>query len=156
MDASHGDATELQAAPHSLPPAADVDGACSAAALGASRFGEQLLAVDSGAWVLAVAWSPSGDTLAFCSQDSTLTLLPAVHLSDAGSLGSAESRLQLLKLPGLPLKCLAFLSDSVLVGAGFDFRPLLFRRQEGSGLWQLVRLDSGAAASLGCSPNCSV
>ena len=124
-------------------------------ALRASRFGECLLRARlPGGWGLAAAWSPSGHTLAVASQGSQLTLLRGLDLSDPGALppgapdaagDAAEAaaaaaagggaRLQHLPLPGLPLKCLAFLTDSLLVGGGFDFKPLLFARG-GGGDWQ--------------------
>lgn len=131
-----------------LPTHTDVDGPSSSTALAGSRFGEALLDVEAGSWVLAAAWSPGGSTLAFCCQDATLTLLPGIDLAQPGSLAAA--RRQRVQLLGLPLKCLAFLSESVLAGGGFDFRPLLVA-QQGAGEWQLVSLQRGEPGRQRCT-----
>jgi hypothetical protein len=137
---------------------AEVDGRPSLAALGASRFGDCLLELPlSGGWGVATAFSPSGACLAVTSQGSQLTLLTGIDLADPASLdaaAAASGRLQHLQLPGLPLKCLIFLSDSVLAAGGFDYHPLLFVRRT-DGQWQYVRSLQGESGAGGSSSSSS-
>ena len=117
-------------------------------ALAGTRFGDCLLEAElPGGWGLALAFSPGGDTLAAASQASQLTLLCGIDLSDPASLDAAAAgaggRLQHLRLPGLPLKCLAFLSDGLLAGGGFGCQPLLCARGPG-GTWRCARSLQGA------------
>jgi len=136
-----------------------VDGKPALPALGSSRFGEYLLELPlPGGWGLAAAFSPDGSCLAVASQGSQLTLLSGTDLQDfaslaafaptaaaeaaAGAEGAEGCRVQHLQLPGLPLKCLAFLSGSLLVGGGFDCQPQLFTRGA-SGSWEYACSLSG-------------
>lgn len=82
-------------------------------------------------WVHATAFSPSGNTVAWVSHDSTL-----------GVASPAQNYIASIKTPILPLTCLLFLSETQIVAAGYDCVPYLFeQRPEG---WQLVRkLDQG-------------
>ncbi len=141
-------------------PGSGVDGPSSLAALESSRFGECLLelALPCSSWGLAAAFAPDGRTLAVASQGpqgAHLTLLAGIDLSAPSSLDAAvleaqakaagsgaTPRLQHLPLDSLPLKCLAFLSDSVLAGGGFDCQPQLFARRA-DGRWQLARSLAG-------------
>ena len=83
------------------------------------KFGEEVLeAVPSRAWIEAVAWSPSGEIVAFASHDSRVTfvnvaLVPHVPLKDqclrvmlgqGDSFGSVE--VSSVSLRGLPLTTL--------------------------------------------------
>lgn len=68
----------------------------------------------SGGWVHAVAFSPSGDLLAFASHDSTITLVNP-------QLGA-----QTIRISTLPYVTLTFTSESALVAAGHDCQPALF------------------------------
>ena len=134
-----------------------MDGRPSLAALGASRFGDCLLELAlPGGWGLATAFSPAGDCLAVASQGSQLMLLTGIILADPVSLDAAAAeaaeasgRVQHLRLPGLPLKCLVFLSDSVLAAGGFDCHPLLFVRRPADGQWQYARSLQGECGAGG-------
>ncbi|KAF8606035.1 actin-like protein ARPC3 [Ceratobasidium sp. AG-I] len=68
----------------------------------------------SGGWVHSVAFSPSGDLLAFASHDSTITLVNP-------QLGA-----QTIRISTLPYVTLTFTSESSLVAAGHDCQPVLF------------------------------
>ena len=110
-----------------------------------------LLAAElAGGWGLALAFSPGGATLAAASQGSALTLLTGIDLAEEDTWRAAAGRLQTLALPGLPLKALAFVDEDLLVGGGFDCRPLVFRRDPGTGAWAFDRhlqgLRPGGAA----------
>jgi hypothetical protein len=139
-----------------------VDGRPSLAALGASRFGDCLLELPlPGGWGLATAFSPAGHCLAVASQGSQLMLLTGIDMADSASLDAAAAdaavsgRLQHLQLPGLPLKCLVFLSDSVLAAGGFDYHPLLFVRRPADGQWQYARSLQGEGGAGGSSSSSS-
>ncbi|KAG8754214.1 hypothetical protein FRC12_011266 [Ceratobasidium sp. 428] len=77
----------------------------------------------SGGWVHAVAFSPSGDLLAFASHDSTITLV------------NPQIGAQTIRISTLPYVTLTFTSESALVAAGHDCQPVLFS-DNGSG-WAL-------------------
>ncbi|POY74212.1 hypothetical protein BMF94_2650 [Rhodotorula taiwanensis] len=97
----------------------------------------------SGGWVHGVAFSPSGDALAFVSHDSTLTIVypsgpeqpPAAYYS--------------VNLPSLPCLTLTFTSENALVAAGHDCQPLLFEGSMESGWSQTQSLDQRTGASGG-------
>ncbi|PRW57017.1 actin-related 2 3 complex subunit 1A [Chlorella sorokiniana] len=141
----------------------EVDGQPDAAALAGSRFGDCLLELPlAGGWGLAAAFSPDGSCLAVASQGSQLTLLSGIDLQDLSSLDAAEAeaagRVQQLALPCLPLKCVAFLSDGMLAGGGFDYRPVLCSRQ-GDGTWRyacslqgIKPSSSGSSSSAQAAP----
>ncbi|QRV88897.1 actin-related protein 2/3 complex subunit 1 [Ceratobasidium sp. AG-Ba] len=77
----------------------------------------------SGGWVHSVAFSPSGDLLAFASHDSTITL------------ANPQIGAQTIRISTLPYVTLTFTSESSLVAAGHDCQPVLFS-DNGSG-WAL-------------------
>ncbi|KAG9097961.1 hypothetical protein FS749_005023 [Ceratobasidium sp. UAMH 11750] len=77
----------------------------------------------TGGWVHAVAFSPSGDLLAFASHDSTITLV------------NPQIGAQTIRISTLPYVTLTFTSESALVAAGHDCQPVLFS-DNGSG-WAL-------------------
>lgn len=79
------------------------------------KFGTCFYEVQSPAWVRHVAFSPQGDTLAYCSHNSTVTLVDV-----------ASQQAQTLRLSELPLNNLLFLPDGELVGVGHTYNPILF------------------------------
>jgi actin related protein 2/3 complex subunit 1A/1B len=81
-------------------------------------FGECLAEIDgSTGWVQSVKWSPSGNYLAFCGQDSTLSF---------GDISSGQVSVQTIKLQGLPFRDLLFVADEKLVAVGHDRIPKLY------------------------------
>eukprot|EP00887_Chlorella_sp_A99_P007732 scaffold20.g7732.t1 len=118
-----------------------VDKGVAPPALGASRLGDALVEAPLPGWGLAAAFSPRGGALAAASQGG-LTLLDGIDVRDPSTWEAAAATQQQLALPSLPLKALAFLSDSLLVGGGFDCRPQLFRRAA-DGTWAFARQLSG-------------
>lgn len=84
------------------------------------------------AWVHAVAFSPSGNAIAWASHNSTL------------SVASPSENYQCsVKTPFLPILALLFLSETQLVGVGHDATPFLFLLKNGD--WTFSRkLESSA------------
>jgi len=74
--------------------------------------------VESAGWVRNVTFSPGGDTLAFCSHNSSVSFVDVMS-------GSAP---QVLRLSDLPLTHLLFLPDGCMVGVGHCYDPILFVR----------------------------
>lgn len=91
----------------------------------------------------AVAFSPSGDALAFASHDSSITV---VYPSGPDT---APQAIYSVRVPSLPFLSVLFLSETSLVAAGHDYEPILFSGDVSSG-WQISKsLDdpSNRAAS---------
>ncbi|KAG1703197.1 hypothetical protein DVH05_008108 [Phytophthora capsici] len=107
----------------------DVDGSSDAGPFQAlPPFGEPLAEFDNAsAWVNAVAWSPKGDRLAFAGQGSSIHI---VHFGAPGEYPTVQS----IRFPHLPLMRIMFLSNSSIVGVGYDFNPLLFS-QDANNFW---------------------
>eukprot|EP00300_Choanocystis_sp_HF-7_P033123 c45416_g1_i1.p1 GENE.c45416_g1_i1~~c45416_g1_i1.p1 ORF type:complete len:393 (+),score=56.86 c45416_g1_i1:105-1181(+) len=74
-------------------------------------------------WVHAVKWSPSGKYLAFAGHGSTLHFV---------NFQGPNSPVQVIKMRGLPFRAIQFLSDSVLVAAGYELNPCMFVEQNGT------------------------
>ena len=85
-------------------------------------FGDVYGEYSASGWIHAVAYSPSGSTLAFAGHDSS------VHLVSFGQ----EPIVQTLRLSFLPLLQLVFVSDEKLLGAGHDMNPAVFEKKNGS------------------------
>jgi actin related protein 2/3 complex subunit 1A/1B len=99
-------------------------------------FGEPLLEIECGGWVQSVKWSPSGNLLAFASQDSALQV---------ANVSTGQANTSTVKFEDLPLQDIVFLNEGTVVGAGFDNTPILFSNQGG---WKLVKkLDTGSGAA---------
>lgn len=82
------------------------------------KFGTLFYEVESAGWVRNVAFSPAGDTLAFCSHNSTVSFVDVVA-------GGAP---HIVRLSDLPLTSLLFLPDGSMIGVGHCYDPLLFTR----------------------------
>lgn len=69
----------------------------------------------AGGWVHAVSFSPSGDTLAFASHDSSITIVypggPTIHT---------------IRLQSLPFVTLTWTAEDTLVAAGYDCNPVVY------------------------------
>lgn len=121
----------------------------------ASVWGERLpfgtvcgeFATPSGGWVHGVAFSPSGDVLAFVGHDSSLTV---VYPSGPEQ---PPAGIHVIRSPTLPYVTLTFVTENQLIAAGHDCQPVLFQGDAQSG-WSIVKsLDAaGAAANKGAPP----
>ncbi|KAG6973222.1 hypothetical protein JG687_00001011 [Phytophthora cactorum] len=137
----------------------DIDGPPDAGPFEAlPPFGEPLAEFDNAsAWVNAVAWSPKGNCLAFAGQGSSIHI---VHFGAPGEYPTIQvlfvncgehfrsllhDRLilwfvvwnlmtQSIRFSHLPLMRIMFLSNSAIVGVGYDFNPLLFS-QDANNFW---------------------
>jgi actin related protein 2/3 complex, subunit 1A/1B len=91
----------------------------------------------AGGWVHSVAFSPSGDSLAYCSHDSCVTVV-----YPAGPEEPARAVLS-VRTPMLPFVSLLWVGEEEIVAAGHDCQPILFKGNESGwsgpliGLWFL-------------------
>jgi actin related protein 2/3 complex subunit 1A/1B len=104
-------------------------------------FGELLCEFDqSTGWVECCAWSPSGYRLAFVGHDATLNV---VHFNPEDK--TETPTIQSLKYHQLPFTCLTFLSEDLIVAAGHDYNPTVFKTEEG--YWGFIgQVDRKTAA----------
>lgn len=82
----------------------------------------------NGGWIHGIAFSPSGDSVAWTGHDSTLS----VHSVVTGTTS-------VVKTPYLPYLSCIFLNENQVVAAGHDCVPVLFER-EGSDNWYLSKI----------------
>ena len=87
----------------------------------------------SGGWVHSVAFSPSGDALAFASHDSSISI--------AYPQGPDAPPVPLLtvRTPLLPFLSLLWISESEIVAAGHDCQPITFHGSEQGWYFPLPR-----------------
>ncbi|PSK55136.1 hypothetical protein B9Z65_2525 [Elsinoe australis] len=91
-------------------------------------------------WVKSVAFSPSGDAMAFVSMDSTITVAyPAGESQPPKAVVSISTQ-------ALPFADLLWLSEGEIVCAGYDCAPLRFSGSEGG--WSVVgSLDPSSSST---------
>lgn len=80
-------------------------------------FGTVCMEFTAGGWVHDVKFSPSADFVAYVTHGSTIEIATP---NDGGA------SVQRIPYSGLPMTCLAFLSDSAFVAAGHNCAPVLF------------------------------
>lgn len=92
----------------------------------------------TGGWVHAVGFSPSGDTLAFASHDSSITIVypggPTVYT---------------IRLQSLPHVTLTWTAEDTLVAAGHDCQPVVY--SGGPGGWSLAGTLDDSATKTGAA-----
>lgn len=104
------------------------------------EFGEAYCEMSSLGWIHAVAWSPSGNVLAYAGHDSV------VHFATL-TAAPAEPVVMSVRLTGLPCCSLLFLSENAMVGAGHDFSPSIYSKNNSTGEWSLFdTLDKNSKA----------
>lgn len=85
---------------------------------------------NSGGWVHSVAFSPSGDVLAFTAHDSSVTLVyPSAPEQPPQAIITVTT-------PMLPFNTLTWLNDNELVAGGHDCQPVIFQGDIGG--WRLA------------------
>jgi len=105
----------------------DVDGGgCDAIICGntsSTSFGDVLAEYDgSNGWVEGCAWSPNGNVLAYVGHDSSLT----INMYDPKK-PREEPHVTSFKENFLPSVVVLFMSDSIVVTAGHDFKPHVYQ-----------------------------
>jgi len=96
------------------------------------QFGESYHEFTALGWVNAVAWSPSGASLAFAAHDSSL------HVA---TFAGGKPVIQSIRFRELPLNSILFVGEAAIIGGGHDFNPMLYTRTHSS-TWALQkRLD---------------
>lgn len=117
----------------------EVDGKQAETAWGKKKpFDEPLCEFDCNGWVQGIAFSPSGNKLVFVGHDSTISV--------AECHPGAAPTLCVLKTKLLPMMDCMFLAESMVVAAGYDCAPYLFK-QTGPDAWKLEKsLDEKKAA----------
>jgi actin related protein 2/3 complex subunit 1A/1B len=102
-----------------------------------TAFGECLAEFDQvQGWVHSVAWSPSGQVLAFTGHDSRIAF---------ADCRQDPPVVQVIKLSGLPLTSLIFASETSVIGAGHECNPYVFSKQ-GNQWAHTGKLDKTEAA----------
>ncbi|KAL7421012.1 ARP2/3 actin-organizing complex subunit Sop2 [Cryptotrichosporon argae] len=97
----------------------------------------------NGGWVHDVAFSPSGNVLAYAAHDSSVNI---VYPSGAGA---APQALLSVRLPSLPYLSLTFANETTLVGAGHDCQPVVLTGSEGG--WAISHSLDDAAGGTGAA-----
>ncbi len=87
---------------------------------------------DSGGWVHDVAFSPSGDLLAFVSHDSSVTVVyPSAPDEPPRAVITVNSSM-------LPFRTLVWLDEESLAAAGHDCHPVVYKGSESG--WKLAKM----------------
>jgi len=104
-----------------------------------NKFGDLLVEFDaSNGWIMDVAWSPSGDRLAFIGHDSSVNF---------ASFPRGKPLCQTLKSKDLPNECVVFLSDNVAIAAGHSFNPEVYQIDSDDKFHLLGHLDAKSSSS---------
>jgi len=82
-----------------------------------AAFGEMINEYSAKGWVHDVAFSQSGNTLAFLGHDSSVTFVDR-----------ASGAEQNVKSKELPFMNALFLSENALVAVGYDYSPIIFQK----------------------------
>lgn len=97
---------------------------------------------NSAGWVHSVAFSPSGDSLAFAAHDSSITVVyPTGPDQPPRAVVTISTQM-------LPFKSLLWSSEDEIIAAGYDCEAFRFQGSEGG--WQLTgTIESKGGAGLG-------
>lgn len=116
---------------------------------GVDKFGDEILDLDlASGWAHSVSFSPSGSQLAYVSHDSSLHYVRGLAATATGMKSGSSTT---LRFSEVPYCCIAWLSETSFVAAGYDCSPVVFEA-DASGNYVPVKLlkakgaGSGAAA----------
>ncbi|GFZ47155.1 Actin-related protein 2/3 complex subunit 1 [Saitozyma sp. JCM 24511] len=101
----------------------------------------------NGGWVHDVAFSPSGDALAFVSHDSSVNI---VYPSGPGEPPAAFIS---VRCPSLPYLSLTFTNESQLVAAGHDCQPVVFSGSSSGWAYSHSLDEAASSGSRALTPN---
>lgn len=102
-------------------------------------FDTECLSVEVGSWVLAVAFSPSGNALAWSSQQAVISLYyPASGYQSTVQCLTKDSK--------IPYNQVLFMSENVLLAAGPNFNPIILAGADGKD-WKLKQEPEAASTS---------
>eukprot|EP01084_Bolivina_argentea_P262385 443684_1 len=103
----------------------------------ASSFGQILCEFDTAkGWIECARFSQSGMRFGFVAHDSS------IHF---GSFDGGKTSVQTIRRKQLPLRTLAFLSDTIIIAGGYDCIPILYEFSNGE--WtEKGAIDTGAKA----------
>ncbi|CDK26994.1 unnamed protein product [Kuraishia capsulata CBS 1993] len=97
------------------------------------------LTASGGSWIHDVAFSPSGDSVAFVGHDSTFGVVsPSDDPQVPGEFSSVPTNF-------LPFKSILFANEHKVIAAGHDCHPVVFE-QTGSGWAQTAAIDDPKTA----------
>ena len=91
------------------------------------KMGVQFFAVNANAWVKDMAFSPSGDTLAYVTHDARIHFLPVTKGAPPD-----PAAVQSLRCSGLPHHRLIFVEEDKVIAAGHDMNPTAYVRRGGN------------------------
>lgn len=96
-----------------------------------ATFNSEVMSINVGSWIHALAFSPSGNALAWANHEAVITILyPAT---------GTQSSLRPINKDGvsLPFKALLFLSETVLMAVGYEPSPVILSGNEKEGSWKV-------------------
>jgi actin related protein 2/3 complex subunit 1A/1B len=107
-------------------------------------FDTECLSVEVGSWILAIAFSPSGNALAWSSQEAIISL----YYPASGFQSTVQC---LTKDAKIPYNQLLFMSENVLLAAGSNADPIILAGADGKE-WKLKQeLEAAASSKKGSS-----
>ena len=89
------------------------------------EFGEVYAELSANSWINCLAWSPSGNVLAYATHDSS------IHFA-TGFGGSSGPVVQTIRTSEMPLRSLIFVAERAIVAGGHEFNPVMFTNERGS------------------------
>ena len=96
------------------------------------EFGEVYCEFGALGWINACTWSPEGNVLCYAGHDSS------IHFVDVTA--GPNPAVQSIRFSEMPLSCVMFASNSLLVGGGHDFNPVVYKIEGGE--WSIhCKLD---------------
>ncbi|CAG8525546.1 9904_t:CDS:2, partial [Ambispora gerdemannii] len=92
----------------------------------------------NGGWIHSVAFSPSGDALAFTGHDSQISIVYP-----------GSSSLKDIKVATLPYLSLLWITENKIIATGYDCAPVLFETRDGQN-WKFSKvIDAGKKRVVG-------
>jgi hypothetical protein len=125
------------------------------------NFGDQCAEfnTEGKGWIVAMTWSKSGRYLAFTSQKSCVYIVDCSGLDlvtdsncESCLKGAVPMAVNLSDLNSLPMRSILFMSETVLLGGGYDGRSVIIKRHEDKNEWVLQEGNREACLQGNCKP----